>query len=391
MGFIRFSLALSVVFWHIRGAPFHLMNGAVAVTLFFIISGFYMTMVINEKYAKGEPEHWIRTFYLARFWRLYPPYLVMLIVMLFWGWPTNAPSPFFNRPPISVPGQAALVFSNLFLFGQDVHQFLVRVRVENAGPQLLLDLVHRVDPTLLQDNMMAIGHAWSLAMEAMFYLVAPFIVRFARRTMILLAAAIAFRFSLLEILGMRSGIWGYYFFPGAICMFLMGSAAYHLRKMLPRSGLHATLGRGALAAFSIWFVSLSIINGVLMESPADTSIDQSKFWVLYVAFAVSIPFIFEATKHSRLDREIGELSYPLYLVHGLVVGLVYYRWAGPQGVVPDAWAAVIFSMMAAFAMRQLVEIPIEKWRNKILFPQTTPASVKSAETSGASEVRPAFK
>ncbi|MET4736718.1 peptidoglycan/LPS O-acetylase OafA/YrhL [Bradyrhizobium japonicum] len=374
MGVIRFALALSVVFWHIRGAPFHLMNAAVAVTLFFIISGFYMAMVINEKYASDEPEHWIRMFYIARFWRLYPPYLVMLIVMLFWSWPTNAPSPFFSRLPMSALDQAALIFSNLFLFGQDVHQFLVRVRVENAGPQFLLNFVHRANLILLQDNMMAIGHAWSLAAEAMFYLVAPFFVRSVRRTMILLAAALAFRFSLLEILGQRSGIWGYYFFPGAVCMFLMGSVAYHLRKMIPRTDLHATVGRAALAGFAVWFVSLSIINGVLMESPADWSIDQPKFWVLYITFAASIPFIFEATKRSLLDREIGELSYPLYLVHGLVVGLVYYRWTGPQGVVPDAWAAVAFSIIAAYAMRQLVEIPIEKWRNNIASLRATPSA-----------------
>ena len=54
MGLVRFALALSVVFWHIRGAPFHLINAAVAVSLFFIIPGFYMAMVINEKYANGE-------------------------------------------------------------------------------------------------------------------------------------------------------------------------------------------------------------------------------------------------------------------------------------------------------------------------------------------------
>jgi peptidoglycan/LPS O-acetylase OafA/YrhL len=385
MGLIRFALALSVVFWHIPKAPFHLMNAAVAVTLFFIISGFYMAMVINEKYAKGEPERWIRTFYLARFWRLYPPYLAMLVIMLFWIWPTSAPSPFFGRLPMSILDQAALVASNLFLFGQDVHQFLVRVRVENAGPQFLLDFVHSANLAALQDNMMAVGQAWSLAAEAMFYLIAPFIVRSARKTAILLALALAFRFILLEVFDQRSGIWGYYFFPGAVCMFLLGSAAYHVRKMLPKADLHAAAGWMALSGFAVWFVSLSIINGVLMESPADWSIDRPKFWALYIAFALAVPFIFEATKNLRLDREIGELSYPLYLVHGLVVGLVYYRWTGPQGVVPDAWAAVTLSIIAAYAMRQLVEIPIERYQNKIL---QIPAAIPSALPAQPSPAMP---
>jgi peptidoglycan/LPS O-acetylase OafA/YrhL len=361
IGLVRFALALSVVFWYIRGAPFHLMNAAVAVSLFFIISGFYMAMVINEKYASGEPKHWIRTFYRARFWRLY---LVMLIIMMAWGRSTNMPSPLLARLPMSILDQVALAASNLFLFGQDFHQFLVRVRVENAGPQFVLDFVHRINPTVLQDGMMAIGHAWSLATEAMFYVIAPFVVRSASRTAILLVVALAGRFFLLEISDQRSGIWGYYFFPGALSMFLLGSASYHLRKLLPRVDLHAIIGLIAPVGFSTWFVTLSVMHGVLMESPADWSIDRPKFWILYLAFALAVPFIFEATRRSSFDREVGELSYPLYLVHGLVVGLVYYRWTGPLGSTPDALAAVVLSIIAAYAMRQLVEAPIERYWSK---------------------------
>jgi peptidoglycan/LPS O-acetylase OafA/YrhL len=367
MGLIRFALALSVVFWHIRGAPFHLMNAAAAVTLFFIISGFYMAMVINEKYAPAGGS-WIKTFYIARFWRLYPPYFVLLLIMMAWGAPTNAPSPLLGALPMSPLPQISLIFSNVFLFGQDVHQFLVRVRVENAGPAVLLDLIHRINPVVLQDNMMVIGHAWSLSVEAMFYLVAPFIVRSASRTAMLLAAALVFRFALLEVFDQRSGIWGYYFFPGTLCMFLLGSASYHLRSALPRLG--PTVGYVAMTAFAMWFVVLSTVNGVLMESPADWSIDRPKFWVLYIAFAAAVPFIFDATKKSRVDREIGELSYPLYLVHGLVVQLVYYRWSGPQGSIPDAWATVVLSIIAAYAIRQLVELPIERYRARTLFNAT---------------------
>jgi peptidoglycan/LPS O-acetylase OafA/YrhL len=383
MGLIRFALALSVVFWHIRGAPFHLMNAAVAVTLFFIISGFYMAMVINGKYAKGEPEHWIRTFYLARFWRLYPPYLAMLIVMLIWSWPTNAPSPLLARLPMSILDQTALAVSNLFLFGQDIHQFLVRVRIENAGPQFLIDFVRRVNPAVLQDNMMAIGQAWSLAAEAMFYLIAPFIVRSARKTAVFLAIGVVARFVLLEVCDQRSGIWGYYFFPGAVCMFLMGSATYHLRKIIPRPELHAIGGWLALSVFVIWFTATSIVDHGILLSRADWSIDRPQFWVLYVLFTLSVPFIFEATKNLKADREIGELSYPLYLVHGLVVGLVYFRWTGPQGAIPDAWAAAVLSIVAAFAIRQIVEMPIERWRNKTFdVPRANPAT-SSPETSAA--------
>jgi peptidoglycan/LPS O-acetylase OafA/YrhL len=381
MGVIRFVLALSVVFWHIRGAPYFLLNAQVAVILFFIISGFYMAMVINEKYANGQPEHWIRTFYFARFWRLYPPYLVMFLVMMLWGAPTNLPSPLLGRLPMSMFDQVVLAIPNIVLFGQDLHQFLVRVRVESAGPPFLLDIVSRINPAVLQDNMMAVGQAWTLAAEATFYVIAPFIVHSARRTAIALVVTLAIRFYFMTILGQRSGIWGYSFFPCVACMFILGSAVYHAHKLIPRRDLHTVAGWIALAGFATWFGTLVSTNNIVLGSPADWSIDRPRFWLLYLLFAASLPFMFEATKNVRIDREIGEISYPLYVVHGLVVGLVYFRWSGPQGSVPDAWAAVTLSVFAAYIMRQFVEVPIERWRNKVLGIASIPLSSSLAPSA----------
>lgn len=344
------------------GAPFRLMNATVAVTLFFIISGFYMAMVINEKYAKDEPEHWIRTFYAARFWRLYPAYFAMFLIVLIWNVASGSPSPLLQRLPMSIFEQIALMIPNFLLFGQDVHQLLVRVSEENAAPAFLLDIIRRMGPAALNNGIMVIGQAWSLALEAAFYLVAPFIVTSARKTFIWLAIAMAFRFFLLEILDLRSGIWGYFFFPGALCMFLMGSAAYHLRKLLARPDVHALVGWIALAGLAVWFTTVCLTAGIVLPSRADWSIDRPQFWALYLLFAVSVPFIFEATKRLRFDREIGELSYPLYLVHGLALGFIYFRWGAPRGSTPDAWVAVIFSIFAAYAMRHLIEVPIEKYQ-----------------------------
>jgi peptidoglycan/LPS O-acetylase OafA/YrhL len=378
MGLIRFALALSVVFWHIRGAPFHLMNAAVAVTLFFIVSGFYMAMVINEKYARDDGQPWIRVFYAARFWRLYPAYFAMLAVMVLWYTMTSSPNPFTSRLPMPLFEQASLALINLGVIGQDLHQAIVQAIAQNSGPSVLWTLRDLLGANYFQDSVMMVGQAWSLSLELLFYLLAPFIVRSARRTALCLAAALLMRFALVGILHWRSGIWGYWFFPGALCMFLLGSGAYHLREMLPRAESHAIIGWFALTIFSAWFVILSVVNGVLMAPPGDGSIDKPKFWVLYVAFAVSVPFIFEATRQSRFDREIGELSYPLYLVHGLVVGLVYYRWAGPQGVVPDALATATLSVFAAYAMRQLVEVPTERYRQKMLARALSAGSRKAA-------------
>ena len=78
MGILRFLLALSVIGWHAFGIgislsdrpPYqvwnmNLVDGIQAVTLFYIISGFYMAMVLNSKYAGNTI-----AFYINRFLRL---------------------------------------------------------------------------------------------------------------------------------------------------------------------------------------------------------------------------------------------------------------------------------------------------------------------------------
>src|SRR5689334_17258530 len=94
MGIIRFILALSVALWHVPQAPLKLVYAAPAVLGFFIISGFYMAMVLTEKYKDA------RSFYVARFWRLYPAYAAMLVVMIVWFTITHSPNAFTSRLPL---------------------------------------------------------------------------------------------------------------------------------------------------------------------------------------------------------------------------------------------------------------------------------------------------
>ncbi len=48
MGILRIFLALSVLMHHVPNHKIAFLHAGVAVTAFFIISGFYMTLVINE-------------------------------------------------------------------------------------------------------------------------------------------------------------------------------------------------------------------------------------------------------------------------------------------------------------------------------------------------------
>ena len=73
MGVIRILLAISVVIAHstpLFGLSF--VGGRYAVQCFYMVSGFYMALVLNEKYL-GPGSY--RVFISARLLRLFPVYL----------------------------------------------------------------------------------------------------------------------------------------------------------------------------------------------------------------------------------------------------------------------------------------------------------------------------
>lgn len=72
LGLMRFILALLVVVSHLTGggaSPFFAHWGIFAVFGFYLISGYLMTIILNEKYFFN-----FTTFALNRFLRLFPIY-----------------------------------------------------------------------------------------------------------------------------------------------------------------------------------------------------------------------------------------------------------------------------------------------------------------------------
>ncbi len=81
VGTLRLILASAVLLVH-AGSLFRFNitgGGQVPVELFYIISGFYMALVLNEKYTGPGSA---RAFYLNRLLRLLPAYWVMAVLAL---------------------------------------------------------------------------------------------------------------------------------------------------------------------------------------------------------------------------------------------------------------------------------------------------------------------
>ena len=80
---------------------------------------------------------------------------------------------------------------------------------------------------------------------------------------------------------------------------------------------------------------------------------------VYAVMALSLPFIFEAFKAMPWDRWIGNLSYPVYLVHTAVLSAVH-------NYIGDLSPLLIVSgtMALSVAINFLVEEPLERYRQR---------------------------
>ena len=81
MGVIRVLLAISVILGHV-GPVLGIdgVGGVIAVKAFYIISGFYMSLILNEKYVGQRNSY--RLFLSNRLLRLFPIYWTILLLTL---------------------------------------------------------------------------------------------------------------------------------------------------------------------------------------------------------------------------------------------------------------------------------------------------------------------
>ena len=335
MGFIRAYLAISVVGWHFfNNVVPPLTTGFVAVISFYMISGFYMSMVINDKYSAVE--NGTRAFYLSRILRLFPVYLIIMLSVMFFDYFYGVPSNFYNTIRTQ-PDEAiryVLLASNFGILGLDAFPFL--------GPW--------------KPGVGIIGVSWTLAIELQFYLVAPFIVTRSLRFCIgILALALTIRIALL---GHEFMLWRYYFAPSVWCFFLLGHVSHRLSVLVSSRKVRKAIGIAAVAAIP----AAAYLCGIgLYKDP-----DEPELWVFYLLFAAAIPFVFSLTKKIRLDALIGELSYPIYLIHLPLLMLMAVLFAGkifPELLLRPVSFALVIGISAALHFG--VELPINKVRAKL--------------------------
>lgn len=330
MGYIRFLLAVCVIFAHAGPLPFlgYMAGGAVAVQCFFIMSGFYMALVLNEKYDQSG------RFYWNRFSKIFSGYWIALLFALVVMHYSNDDllSRIWNSD-LSWHSKVVAYASNFSIFGTDAVLFLDAsdgaLRVA-GGPDQHTSLA----------AYLALPQSWSLAIELAFYLIAPLCCRSVPRLITLFFASYIALLSLTSWLG-EVDPWSFrntpvsmkYFAGGALCYFLMP-----LAKEKP-----AVWGYYALALIVGWIVIYDV-------SPTGLR------WLLLPSIAIATPFIIRNVE-GWLDKELGELSYMLYLVH--VPVLFGLQFAGHSSLP----LVLGFSIVVAWALHQVAKALDHNIRN----------------------------
>jgi len=350
MGAIRLFLALVVVIDHMRFIilePAHLnplpphlqlgMNAGLAVMFFYMISGFLISTGLSEKY----PPTWSGTvrFYQSRFIRIFSLYWPMLLLMFvafnFWGW--------FGA--LSIGDK----FTNLFIVGMDWRIMFASYpdwHWDAAAP-----FFHQV---------------WTLGAELTFYLAAPFILRSWKMALGLLLASAAVRGFLVGTT-VFDGRWTYLFLPSTFLFFLIGHFAQTLARYcsILRNGKFGMLLLGcSLASLQIGAVAW----------------DSLQFWAAAIFFAGCLPGIFASTKQSALLNILGDLSFPVYLVHIMVLAeivdakIVVFLPRSALLIVSSLLAATILAASAAHWLLEKPNAIAMRWCLRSLLATSSPSA-----------------
>lgn len=357
MGTIRFILALAVIASHSGPIPgLKLMGGGMAVQVFYVISGFYMSLILNEKYVT-QPNAY-RLFISNRFLRLFPIYwLILGLTFLFLLSIYRPPAPgdtersalqlyaeFFHH--MNFGTILFLIFTNVFLFFQDIVMFLGLNTT--TGHLFFIANYRNSSPAVYQ--FLFVPQAWTVGVELLFYLIAPFIVRKRLKLVAgLIVASFLLRFGLYHF-GFHFDPWTYRFFPTELVYFLFGNIAYFIYRRIQ------TWHIKPLHLDGLWVAT--VLAGLYFESvPLPLKKDLFVLW-----FCLALPFIFLRTKNLKVDAYIGELSYPMYMSHMFLSSVFYWLY----GTTPLAFglklalATTLFSIL----INELVAKRIEKFRQQ---------------------------
>lgn len=339
-GIYRYGLAFCVAISHLWagmiGGP-----AAYAVWGFYCLSGYLMTLILNEKY--GFTRRGLTNFAVNRALRIYPAYYAVCAVMfvIFCLIPDTASRFLPNlRMPQTLQGWR---YSLLLMPAYDGHELL------HGSQALRVELWFYVAIALGLGRSRRIAWAWFLGSVGY--------------TVWLLAAHTPFPER-------------YVFIPACSLAFSLGCLIYHIRDRLPVIKTPWV----AVAAASLWWLHVWLSQNI----PGGPWILGLYSSLLFSAFALVTLMRLDPKQlpgwMGSLDRFAGNLSYPMYLCHWSVGIMV--TWFFPGKTRMDVFVFLIgFPLVNVLSLLiyRYVERPLQSWK----LPSLVRPGVVSAAISGA--------
>ena len=315
---LRAVAVLLVLVFHFQLVPWG-RAGFIGVDVFFVISGFLITTIVRAQLEDGR--FGLRAFYIGRVRRLAPALLATLMLTLVAG--------LLLLMPIELRELSNDVLWSQ-LYGANIYYWrYINYFGLSADDAVLL-------------------HTWSLCVEEQFYLLYPLTVmalhRWARRWFwpaigMLLVLSFALNLAFVQSKPQAT----FYLLPTRAWELLAGALTAWATQRLPRSGrVNSLLGLGGFAAivwavvahrldtpFPGWFALLPVAGGVALILAGDGAPNASSRLL-----------------GARAMVYVGQISYPLYLVHWPVNVLARQVLSDSYGL---AWRGAMFGLSFALA------------------------------------------
>ena len=357
MGYIRFFLASLVLVGHF--APTNWWTAFIttdaAVQGFFMVSGFYMFLVLDRKYDD------VRTFYINRILRIYPPYLFVLACAVIASLTLGAGAHYL---PISAIGEqlakldpvsaALLVVANVAIVPLNLVTFLYV-----DGGSLAWTPAYYLHPFPAL-KLLVIPQAWSVDLELMFYAIVPFLVRLRSRYIALMI--------LISFAGrvwfyswgppFHHDPWSFRFFPFELALFMTGGLLYRAARDYDRYFKNPRVAWAMLVFLLVYGSAYASLSGWKYGN------FQIRYDVFMVVLACSLPFLHCSLKYGGTNRFLGDLSYPIYLNHLFIFNLL--------ATLPFPGSEIFFvigvtcSIALAILMVRYIDEPIDRYRQSLL-------------------------
>lgn len=330
---LRALAVLSVLFYHVD--PLLLSGGFLGVDIFFVISGYLISLIVFRELAQGEFS--FSHFYARRVRRLFPALIaVILACLVFGGFALFAEE--YQR--LGRHAVAAISFLLNFLLMREAGYFNV---VSDAKPLL---------------------HLWSLSVEEQFYLVWPVLLLLAARvrlkTGVLLGALVVGSFAFALHLG-QTRLDALYFHPLARFWELLFGAG--LAYVHHRFGVNALQTRLKW----LWGQHLLSLAGLVAICAAMCLFDSKTphpSWPTLLPLLGAVALI--ASGPLAMGNRVlafkplvwvGLISYPLYLWHWPLLSFVRIMESGaPSSLM--LWGGAGAAVLLAWGTYRFIERPL---------------------------------